>query len=387
MNRRLRSPRDCCRRGVAADAAAQFCEDCGQPLARCMAFQECGGLVGEDGLCHVCVAPHLQIIPGATMNAPIGGSVALPFDLYNASQIDRPLLVTGLWSREAGEWRKERLGWEQLDPGARAPASVIACEFDRAGLHEVEIMWTVATRWRARQEDFAFSTRVLLNVAGERDSAGPVVQISSENEMNGNVIQITDNSGRGARDEGKVISAIDMNITRLDREERRLGLRGIGGEMRVPRSATFAFAGFGAKQAPPAGLPVMTADAMLAFGRSRTRHDGGDGDIRLLATAADGAIDEDVSQMISRRHFELYVQNDRLMLHVSGSNGVRINGEAHGQDKLVQVDDGDVIAPLVKLPEALALTVRFTRELDQVSAITLARTPPIESSTVQEASA
>lgn len=340
-----------------------------------MAFQECGGLVGEDGLCEVCVAPHLQIIPGATMNAPVGGSVALPFDLYNASRVDRPLLVTGLWSREKGDWRKERLGWEQLDSGARAPASVTACEFDRAGLHEVEIMWTVATRWRAREESFAFSTRVLLTIAGDQGGAGPVVQISSENEMNGNVIQITDNSGRGARDEGKVVSAIDMNIQRLDREERRLGLRGIGGELRIPRSAAFTFLGYGPSEAPPSGLPVLTKDAMLVFGRSRTRHAGGEGDVRLLVTDADGKIDEPLSQMISRRHFEIYVENDRLMLHVSGSNGLRINHEAFGVDKVVQLKDGDVIAPVLKAPEALTLAVRFSREFDQVSMITLARMP------------
>lgn len=375
MNRRLRNPRDCCQRSVRADVSALFCDECGQPLARCMAFSECGGLVGEDGLCRVCVSPHLQIIPGATMNAPVGGSVALPFDLYNSSTIDRPLLVTGLWSREKGDWRKERLGWEQLDPGARAPASVTAQEFDRAGLHEVEIMWTVATRWRARQEDFAFSTRVLLTIADEKSQSGAVVQISSENEMNGNVIQITDNSARGARDEGRVISAIDMNIQRLDREERRLGLRGIGGDTRVTRSAMFNYAGFGEDETPLAGLPIVTEDGLLAFGRSRTVRADGEGDVRLLVGTPEGGIDEDVSRMISRRHFELYVANDRLMLHVSGSNGVRINGEAYGPDKVVQINDGDVIAPLVKLPDALAVSVRFTREFDTVSAITLARTP------------
>jgi len=373
--RRLRSPKECCVRSVSADAEALFCDECGQPLARCMAFQECGGLVGEDGLCDVCVAPHLQIIPGATMNAPVGGSVALPFDLYNASRVDRPLLVTGLWSREKGEWRKERLGWEQLDSGERAPASVRACEFDRAGLHEVEIMWTVATRWRAREENFAFSTRVLLTIPSDQAGTGPVVQISSENEMNGNVIQITDNSGRGGRDEGKVVSAIDMNIQRLDREERRLGLRGIGEDLRVPRSTTFSFSGFGPKETPPPGLPVLTQDAVLAFGRSRTRLDGGEGDVRLLIGDNGGKVDDDLSQMVSRRHFELYVENDRLMLRVNGSNGLRINGKALGVDAVAQIGDGDVIAPVVEAPDTLKLAVRFARERDQVCTITLARTP------------
>lgn len=371
----LRSPRDCCRRGVAADPAMLFCEDCGQPLARCMAFQECGGLVGEDGLCPVCVAPHLQIIPGATMNAPVGGSVALPFQLYNASRVDRPLLVTGLWSREKGDWRQERLGWEQLAPGVRAPASVTAREFDRPGLHEVEIMWSVATRWRARAEHFAFSTRVLLSIAAEHQAGGPVVQISSENEMNGNVIQITDSSGRSARDEGKVVSAIDMNIQRLDRAERELGLRGLEGGLRVPRSAAFSFAGFFTADAPESGRPALTSDGVLAFGRSRARRAGGDGDVRLLAMRGDGTIDEDLSQMISRRHFGLYVENDRLMLHVNGGNGLRINGAARRVDDIVQINDGDTIAPIAKAADAVSLTVRFTREFDAVSAITVTRAP------------
>jgi hypothetical protein len=166
-----------------------------------------------------------------------------------------------------------------------------------------------------------------------------------------------------------------MNIQRLDREERRLGLRGIGEDLRVPRSATFSFSGFGPTEAPPPGLPVLTKDAVLAFGRSRTRLDGGEGDVRLLIENDQGEINEELSQMVSRRHFELYVENDRLMLHVSGSNGLRINGEAYGVDKVVQLKDGDVIAPVLKVPDALSLTVRFAREFDQVCTIALARTP------------
>ncbi|MEO5938005.1 MAG: FHA domain-containing protein [Sphingomonas sp.] len=365
---------------MRADPEAAFCDDCGQPLARCMAFAECGGLVGDDGLCHVCVAPHLQIIPGATMNAPVGGSVALPFDLYNSSGIDRPLFVTGLWSREKGDWREERLGWETLDPGTRAPASVTAQEFDRAGLHEVEIMWTVATRWRSRQENFAFSSRVLLNIAGESSGAPAVVQISSENEMNGNVIQITDNTSRGSKDDGKVVSAIDMNIHRLDVEERRMGLRGLSEDLRVPRSVAFRFAGFAGGETPTLELPISTPDGILAFGRSKTRAAGGEGDVHLAVTDRTGAVDADQSLTLSRRHFELYVENDRLMLRASGSNGLRVNGSAIGPDKTAVLKDGDVIEPLVKAPGALKLTVRFAREFDRVSVVTVTRTPAIQES-------
>ncbi len=208
------------------------------------------------------------------------------------------------------------------------------------------------------------------------DERGHLAAVGVEVADDGRLrVQITDNSGRGVRDEGKVVSAIDMNIQRLDREERRLGLRGIGEDLRIPRSTTFSFSGFGPTATPPPGLPVLTTDAVLAFGRSRTRTDGGDGDVRLLIGDVGGKIDEELSQMVSRRHFEVYVENDRLMLRVNGSNGLRINGKAHGVDTVVRLSDGDIIAPVVKAPDALTLAVRFARERDQVCAITIAQSP------------
>jgi hypothetical protein len=99
--------RDQCCYASAVDADATFCAVCGKPLMRCMAFEECGGLVDDVGLCTVCVAPHVQLTPGAMVNAPIGGEVALPFDLANLSSVGRPLYVTGLWSREGrDDWRR-----------------------------------------------------------------------------------------------------------------------------------------------------------------------------------------------------------------------------------------------------------------------------------------
>jgi len=41
----------CYQHAVQADAV--FCGDCGKPLLRCMAFEECGGLVRDDGCCAV----------------------------------------------------------------------------------------------------------------------------------------------------------------------------------------------------------------------------------------------------------------------------------------------------------------------------------------------
>ena len=371
--------RDQCCYASAIDVGATFCAVCGKPLLRCMAFEECGGLVDDVGLCTICVAPHVQLTPGAMMNAPIGGEVTLPFDLANQSAVGRPLFVTGLWSREGREdWRRERLDWERLDAGARGSASVTATSIERAGTHKIDIMVTVATRWRWRQENWAFATSVLLAVKDDDDKAGgPVVQISGENIGHGNLINISGQVGGDAHEDSRITKAIDLPMQRLDVAERDLGLRGMEGNLRVPRNTPVIFAGFAKGEHPPSGKPIATINGLVAFGRARTKGEGA-GDVRLVAPGPDGVVDEDLSRLISRRHFELYIENDRLVLRVTGSNGTRINEKAYGPDKTAILNHGDRIAPIVQDSDRLAIDVRFSCELNRVSAITLTRNPKSE---------
>ncbi len=368
--------RDQCCYASSVDAEATFCAICGKPLLRCMAFEECGGLVDDVGLCTVCVAPHVQLTPGAMINAPIGGEVALPFDLANLSSVGRPLFVTGLWSREGrDDWRAERLDWERLDAGCRAAASVTATRIEKAGSHKIDIMVAVATRWRWREENWAFATSVLLAVHDDDDKAGgPVVQISGENIGHGNLINISGLVGGDDREDKRTTDAIDLPMQRLDIAERQLGLRGMDSKLRVPRNTPVTFAGFGKGDHPASGRPILTPNGLIAFGRARTSGEGA-GDVRIVAEDADGVADEDLSRMISRRHFELCIENDRLVLRVTGSNGVRVNGDAYGPDKCVTLKDGDRIAPIVDAPDRLGIDVRFSCELDRVSAIRLTRQP------------
>lgn len=365
----------CCRASALEDANATFCIECGEALLRCMAFEECGGIVDETGLCPVCVRPQLQLVPGATMKASVGGSVAVPFELVNGSGVDRPLFIKRLWSREKGEFREERLGWERLLPGERKIATATARELDLHGLHEIEIMCEVATQWLTREEHFAFSTRVLLEVADKSADAGTTIQISSENQMNGNVIQIT-NPDAAAKPGDRIVERLDMNLDRLDRLEREMGIRGIDGADVMLRSARFRFIGFAPDQLVANDKPIVTADAMLHFGRADLRGAGGRIDARLLLQGADSAVDKDSSARISREHFDLYVENARPILRVASQFGLRVNGNAFGQDKLVQLADGDVIAPLVKDAGDITITVRFRREQNRISAVELMRSPP-----------
>lgn len=377
MARNLSIPsdgRECCRRSAMEDPDGAFCMECGQPLLRCMAFQECGGILDRDGRCTVCIAPRLIIIPGATMRAPVGGSVAVPFNLQNMSQVDRPLFVRGVWIKEKGDWREEKLGWEKLGPGEHAPATVTACEFDRAGLHGIEIMFAVATRWRTREECYAFSTQVRLDVAGDRSESGPTVQITSENQVAGNIIQFKERE-RQPGDDGKVVDALAMDLTRVENFERKFGLRGIGSDTYCPRSALFEFRGFDRFGPDAQPLPIVSPSTMLTFGRSDYRDKGGDSDVRLLLHSPEGAADADRSAPISRRHFNIFIENDRPILRVEGRNGLRVNGEAYGPEKRVVLAHGDVISPLVHDPDALKLSVEFKREFERIARIIITRTP------------
>ncbi|MEM1265007.1 MAG: hypothetical protein AAGI50_03225, partial [Pseudomonadota bacterium] len=136
-----------------------------------MAFEDCGGLVGQDGLCPNCVQPVLDIDPAAIKDARIGGVLTLPFTLRNASTSGRPLFVTGLWSRTGDAPRqKVDLLWERLGPGQTSPAPVRTAVLSESGVHRVEIAFVAETRFRWRTEAFLFAAS--LNVTVEGDQTG-----------------------------------------------------------------------------------------------------------------------------------------------------------------------------------------------------------------------
>ena len=142
----------------------------------------------------------------------------------------------------------------------------------------------------------------------------------------------------------------------------------------APRALRLNWKGFPEKETPFQG-PILTLDGLLAAGRSRSRIEGGLGDVRILPETSSGEVDKDTARLISRRHFEMYVENDRLTLRVTGSGGLRVNGEALGRDKTVVLNDGDKIAPLVQSPDNFALAVQFQTEHGRVSDVTITRAP------------
>ncbi|ABI77275.1 hypothetical protein HNE_1635 [Hyphomonas neptunium ATCC 15444] len=366
-----RTQSECCYRS-ALDREATFCGDCGKPLLRCMACEECAGLLDDRGLCTVCVAPYLQVDAGALTAAKVGSAVALPMSIGNLSGVGRPLFVTGLWSREgSGAWREENLGWERLDAGESRPISIVANQIEHAGAHGLQLLIALASRWRWRQENFAFTANLTLMVEDAGSDKGPVVNIGGESAGHGNLVYISGKNDTKP-DVQRSDEAVQLALVRAEREERRLSLRGLDADNWIPRNAEFIWKDFGEGDAPFNG-PIMTQDGMLAAGRSRTRRQGGEGDVRLLVFDADGGLDETASRLISRRHFELYIESDRLILRVTAGSGLRVNGNAYGEGKTVRLADGDVIAPMVSAPDTLCLRVNFRTEHGSARQITLQR--------------
>ena len=368
----------CCYR-TALDSDAGYCGDCGKPVFRCMAYEECGGLLDSEGRCPICIAPELYLEAGAVKGARVGGAMSLPLIVRNASTVGRPLFITGMWSREGnGDWSPIRLPWERLEAEQSAPIAATADRLDKAGSHSLSILISAVSRWRWREEAFAFTSN--LNLTIEADDAGLVnnVNISGEKIGAGAMVHIVNKNDGASAGAERLVETKQLELTRADNDGRSFGLRGMGDGTWVPRTVRCIWKGFGDDGAPADG-PLVTSDGVLSLGRAKTKLAGGSGDARLLVYGRDGALDEGASRAISRHHFDLYIESNRLMLRVNSENGVRLNGKALGRSKAAQLCDGDVIEPLVKAPNCLAIHVRFEINHGSVDAVTFTRKPAVQS--------
>ncbi len=364
----------------AVTRGAVFCGECGKPLLRCMAFEECGGLLGEDGCCAVCVRPQLFLDKDAVTDVKAGGVLVLPLVFYNASSIARPLFVTDVWVREGdGPRRSVELPWKRLDAGGSNRLSVQTGALERQGRHGIEITFAAATNYFMREERFAFTSSLGLEV----EQGGSLVINQTINASGAGAgsdtvyapIRLeTMNDGRKPAASGG--KAAELGLQRADNFEAANGVRGYAdGPLKgsvVSRGARIVWKGFGGDG--PASGPVTTADSILALGRGKTVAQGGDNHVQLLAKDAVGKVDEQLSQAISRRHLELFIQSGRLCARVTGSSGVMIGERKHGADDAIAViGHGDVIQVLPKFPDAIGLQVRMRANHGQIDEIIITR--------------
>ena len=61
------------------------------------------------------------------------------------------------------------------------------------------------------------------------------------------------------------------------------------------------------------------------------------------------------------------------MLRVESQNGLLVGDQALRRGKMVALRDGDLIRPLVRSPDAIALKVQFETQHDEVDRIILKR--------------
>ncbi len=367
----------------AVSKGAGFCGDCGKPLLRCMAFSECGGLIGEDGRCAVCVSPKLFLDKGAALDVKAGGALVLPLIFSNASPISRPLFITHVWVREGdGERKAQDVAWERLDAGASNPVWVQTSALERTGRQRVEVSFAAATRYRWREEQFAFVSNLELEVEqGGSLVINQTINTGASSGSGGGDTVYAPIRLEDALDQRKSAAseqAAPLALVRGERFERASGVRGYAAGplagAAVARSARFTWKGFGPGEAPGPGA-ITTDDSLFSLGRAKTKADGGDSDVRLLVRDAKGAVDEALSRAISRRHIDLFIQSGKLCLHAAGEAGVTIGERRAPRDGIETLEDGDVISVLPKYPEALGLQVRMRAHHGSIEDVTIIRVP------------
>lgn len=371
----------CYQHAVTADAV--FCGECGKPLLRCMAYEECGGLVGEDGCCSVCVRPQLYLDKDAVTEVKSGGVLVLPLVFYNASGIGRPLFITDVWAREGqGSRRKVEIPWRRLDAGGSNRLNIQTGALEQQGRHSIEVTFAAATNYFMREERFCFTS--LLSLEVEQGGSLVINQTINASGVGAGSDTVyapirlqTQGDARKAASGGK---AAELALQRADNFEAAEGVRGYTeGPLKgavLNRGARIVWKGFGADEPPPSA--ITTRDGILALGRSKSIREGGDNFVQLLVTDANGAVDEQLSQAISRRHLELFIQGGRLCARVTGQAGVMIGDRKYGaDDALAVIDNGDILHILPKFPEALALQVRMRATYGHIDEVAITRLPAV----------
>lgn len=339
-----------------------------------MATDECGGLLDAGGCCPVCVAPELSLDAGSASSIRAGGTLALPILVSNHSPVGRPLFVDAIWIRGAdSEMKPVDLTFQRLNSGVTAEVGLRTGILETTGLYRFDVHLVVATRHLWREERYVLTAAIVIPV----DPEGPTEIVQNYNiqaEAIGAGLTIYNPTRiQKEREAGiaKHVEPIRLTLRRADALERALGHRGYPSGLAVTKSTALVWKGFDARQAPLDG-PIRAATGVLDIGRASNAPEGGLNDVRLVISR-NGEIDEDASVHISRRHFQLFIENDRLMLRVESQNGLCVNDIAYRRGKMVAINDGDVICPLVRNRDAVAIRVQFETQHDEVGRILFQR--------------
>lgn len=361
----------CCR-VRALDVEARICADCGRPLLRCRAFASCRALVGPLEACPIHVSPRLRLDRGAVLAANLGDRITLPLMLGNASAAGGELRLRRIVRLLPGQEPEELTPlWETVRPGEERAFTVESGVLDAGGTSRVSLALVLSVNLGGIDEEYAFATDVMLRV--RRDDGRQIIQnihVAGGSFAAGAaaVVQTGPSQHEGWQPAEAQLGDAEGRLTleRAEAFELRSGLRGYGDEgFRIPRTVELECRGFAADDAPPVGRPFVHAAHFTAGRNGRQLHAANPAPNDLTLRVYRGAaVDPDRTGRISGRHFELALQNDRLVLRSHGRHGTWRNGEAvpAGAEIVLRPNDRiAVLPPATGVPHvAVAMSARGT---------------------------
>jgi len=371
----------------ARDLAANACDQCGHVLLRCPGFAECSSLVDATGFCAAHVAPQLFIERGALLGARVGQRVTVPMVLANGSRLGGGFRVERLLKGEPGRDLEEvALDWDALRAGDERPFHVDTGVFEAGGTTRLRVVLVLGTQRGDAQESYAFSAEIVLKI-DEREQKAQITQnISVQGghfEAGASAVVQTGPSVSEAMKyslgDSNLTSAGRTPVTNLQRAEAyelREGVRGYT-ELRAAfgRQVEVRCDGFDAGEAFPDKRPFV-GRVLVTIGRnSRERSDQNPepNDLVFRSRGADGAVDRERSLAVSGRAATLGLQNGRLLLTVTGSRALYVNGDRLEPDAAAVLADKDRVGLLGPRANDLGFTVEFSAEGDQLATLWLTR--------------
>ncbi|MEO1028563.1 MAG: zinc ribbon domain-containing protein [Pseudomonadota bacterium] len=369
----------CCMETVKELPEATFCTRCGKPLKKCMAFDECGSLLTPEGHCPVCLDLKLALDAGSAAMVREGGRLALPLILKNTSSAGRPIFINDLWVREdeGGTFRKIDLDFERLDVGPAQHLGIRTGELNTAGIHMIELLISVSMRYMWREERFIFSSRILFPVE-PKDPGGPQTNININADQIGQGFTLynpTEIEQKRAAGQETHIEPVPLELKRADARERNgeTRCRGYENGLVLVTDPAFDWFGFAPGSVVENG-PSQRTSGLIIFGRNAVNLEKGANDA-CLVVYENGAIDERSTMSISRHLFTMYPENGRLMLRVDGQFGIKVNDKSLNRTNTTELYDGDVIYPLKRQPDDIALHINFDTERKDITRVRIRRTP------------